>query len=293
MRILVIGRSGQVARALVERAGVEDVVAVGRPELDLLDPDAVARAIDAVAPDAIVNAAAYTAVDKAESEPDLAMAVNGVAPNRIAALARNRGLPFIHISTDYVFSGESGQPYRESDATGPLNVYGRSKLAGEEAVLAQGGRALIVRTCWVYSAQGQNFANTMLRLAAEGRDVVRVVDDQRGCPTYAGDIADALLSLARQADRIEQPSIVHFANEGVASWADFAEEIFARARAHGLPSASVERIATADYPTPARRPRCSALDTARMASLFGIEPRPWHDALIDFFEARRQGFTFR
>ncbi|MCI4679962.1 dTDP-4-dehydrorhamnose reductase [Rhodoblastus acidophilus] len=280
MRLIVTGTQGQVVRALQERGpaqGVE-IVAVGRPEFDLADPASVARALGGVEGDAIINAAAYTAVDKAETEEELATRINGAGAGAVARFAAARGLPLLHISTDYVFDGALDRPWREDDSTGPIGAYGRSKLAGEQAVAAADPRATILRTAWVYAPFGANFVRTMLRLG-ETREEVSVVADQRGAPTAALDIADALIAIARR--RLAEPTnpafsgIFHMSGSGEASWADFAEEIFAEAERHGRKPVRVRRIATADYPTPARRPANSRLDNSKLAKVFGVALPDW------------------
>ena len=275
MKILVIGRSGQVARALAERGGAAEIHTAGRPEVDLTAPGTIARALDAAAPDVVVNAAAYTAVDAAESDEAAARALNAEGPGRLAERCAADGVPLIHISTDYVFDGTLDRPYREDDPIAPKSVYGRTKAEGEAAVRAAGGRHLIARTAWVYSPFGKNFVKTMLRLGAE-RDTLPVVDDQRGNPTSAADIADALLGLVDQAAAWpEGGEIVHVAGTGETTWRDFAEAITAT-----LPHPPVVKgIATADYPTPARRPANSRLDTTRLKTRYGIELPRWEDSL--------------
>jgi dTDP-4-dehydrorhamnose reductase len=279
MRVFVAGSRGQVARALVERAGMRHGVVVGafgRPEFDLAAPSpAHAETIAAFAPDVIVNAAAWTAVDKAESEEAAALRLNAEAPGELAAVADRLGVPFLHLSTDYVFAGDKPGPYVETDATGPLGAYGRTKLAGEQAVAAAAPRHLILRTAWVHSPWGANFVRTMLRLA-ETRDELGVVADQRGAPTYAPDIADALLDLSLRVAAHDGPwGVYHLASAGECVWADFAERVFARSAALGGPSARVRRITTADYPTPARRPANSRLDCGRLLGQFGLALPDW------------------
>ncbi|KPH81496.1 dTDP-4-dehydrorhamnose reductase [Bosea vaviloviae] len=284
MRIVVTGREGQVARALVERAAGAGamLVAVGRPELDLERPETIGPALAAARPDVIVNAAAYTAVDLAESAEATALAVNGAGAGEVAAAASRLGVPVIQISTDYVFDGGLGRPYREDDATGPISAYGRSKLAGEQAVAAATPDHAILRTAWVYSPFGRNFVRTMLRLGTE-RSEVGVVADQIGSPTSALDIADAVLAVARNL--VERPDdaalrgIFHMAAQGEASWAEVAEAAFADAKAAGRKPVQVKRIATSDYPTPARRPANSRLDGARLASIHGVSLPHWRGSL--------------
>ena len=280
MRIAVTGRSGQVVTSILERApGGVEIVTLGRPELDLADPATIGPAIAAAAPDLIVSAAAYTAVDKAESEPGLAQAINGIAPGLIGEAAAARDIPVIHLSTDYVFAGDKPAPYVETDPTGPATAYGRSKLEGEQALARATGNHLILRTAWVYSPFGGNFVKTMLRLA-ESRDEVRVVADQQGCPTSALDIADAILALApRLADRQAPRGVFHLVGSGEANWACFAEAIFAASAAQGGPSARVVPITTAEYPTPARRPANSRLATDKLRAAYGLALPHWRDSL--------------
>jgi dTDP-4-dehydrorhamnose reductase len=285
MRILVTGREGQVATALAEAgpaAGVT-VITCGRPELDLEKPETIAPVIESHKPDVVVNAAAWTAVDQAEAEPERCHAVNAAGAGHVAAAARRAGAPVIQISTDYVFAGDLDRAYREDDPTGPTGVYGASKLAGERAVAAASPDHAILRTAWVYAPIGKNFVRTMLRLA-ESRDEVGVVADQFGAPTYAPDIAAATLDVARlllaRRDATDQRGIFHLAASGeTASWADFAEAIFAGAARRGAKPAAVRRIGTSDYPTPARRPANSRLDCNLLASVYGVRLPDWRDGL--------------
>lgn len=284
MRIAVTGRTGQVVQSLLARAAAAGVavIPVGRPELDLEQPASSLQALAAAEPDCIVNAAAYTAVDKAEAEPDLAMRVNGFGAGAVAAAAAALGVPLIQISTDYVFDGLSPRPWRESDATAPLGAYGRSKLAGEQAVAASTDDYAILRTAWVYSPYGGNFVKTMLRLA-ETRDELGVVADQFGSPTSAPDLAEAIIAVAKAL--VARPGdaslrgVFHAAGSGEASWADLAEAVFAASVALGGPSASVKRITTADYPTPARRPANSRLDCSLLAERHGLRLPLWQDSV--------------
>ena len=282
MRILVTGKHGQVATALRERApeGVE-VVALGRPELDLADPGSIRDAFDAAVADVVVNAAAFTAVDKAEAEEELATRINGDGAGRVADAARGLGAPIIQLSTDYVFDGALGRPYREEDPVGPIGAYGRSKLVGEEAVGDANPRSAILRTAWVYSPFGANFVKTMLRLG-ETRREVRVVADQIGSPTSALDIADAIFEIARQlleAPAAEKYGVFHMTGAGEASWAEFAQAIFTQAHTLGRPAVQVIPIPAAEYPTPARRPANSRLDGARLERDYGIVLPHWRDSL--------------
>ncbi len=286
MRILVTGHRGQVARSLAERAptGGREVVLLGRPELDLAgDVNAIAASIERARPDAIVSAAAYTAVDRAESDPDLAFAVNERGAGAIAAEAERLSVPLIHLSTDYVFDGLKDEPYTEEEATAPTGVYGASKLAGEQAVLAAHDNVVVLRTAWVYSPFGANFVRTMLRLATD-RDELRVVSDQRGNPTSALDIADGILAVAenlRNDDDPLQRGIFHMTATGEASWAEFAEQIFAASAELGGPTANVSPITTAEYPSPAKRPPNSRLDCTKLARMHGIRLPDWRGSTKD------------
>ncbi len=284
MRIAVTGKTGQVVTSLLERgaAAGHEMIALGRPELDLADPASVARALEAAAPDAIVSAAAYTAVDKAESESDLAHAINGHGAGAVAQAAKALGVPLVHVSTDYVFDGTLDRPYAESDPTGPTGVYGASKLSGEQAVLAaHGDNSVILRVAWVYSPFGGNFVKTMLRLAGD-RDEVSVVADQVGNPTSALEIADGILLVATNLVSDSSPALrgtFHMTASGEASWAEFAEGIFAASVARGGPSASVRHITTAEYPTPAARPANSRLDCGLIARVHGVTLPDWRGSL--------------
>ena len=284
MRLVVTGREGQIVRSLLERSVGTDVqvVPVGRPELDLVGaPQAIIAAVVQSQPDLVVSAAAYTHVDKAESERDLAFAVNEAGPRCLAKAAKDLHVPLVHISTDYVFDGSKPAPYVEDDPTGPNGVYGASKLAGEHAVLAENPNSTVLRTAWVYSPFGANFPKTMLRLARD-REQVSVVDDQRGNPTSALDIADAILRVAANLRGNDDPAlrgVFHMTGDGEASWAEFAEAVFAVSREYGGPSALVRRIATADYPTPAKRPANSRLDSTKLARAHGVTLPPWQSSL--------------
>jgi len=277
MRILVIGHAGQVATALRERgeATGRDVVCRGRPEADLLDPASLTRAVDEVAPTVVVNAAAYTAVDAAEEDEAAARALNATGPGVLANLCAARGIPFAHISTDYVFDGTLDRPYREDDPVAPQSAYGRTKAAGEAAVAQAGGKALVLRTAWVYAPFGKNFVRTMLRVGAE-RDHLRVVDDQFGNPTSALDIADAILALSeRTGEWPDGPDILHLAGAGETNWHAFAEAIFSFSPHHPR----VEAIPTSAYPTPARRPANSCLDCGKLLTTYGIALPHWRDSV--------------
>jgi dTDP-4-dehydrorhamnose reductase len=278
MRLLVFGETGQVARELA-RAGAargHAVEALGRGRADLADADACAAAIAGAQADVVINAAAYTAVDRAESEPDLAYAVNGAAPGAMALACAARGLPLLHVSTDYVFDGTPGRPWTEDDPTAPLGAYGASKLMGEQAVAEAGGDHVILRTAWVFSAHGGNFVKTMLRLGAE-RDRLRVVDDQVGSPTPARAIADALVTIAEAWSAGRGVSgVFHFAGRPAVSWCGFARAIFEE---RGGPAPEVEAIPSSEYPTPARRPLNSVLDCRRITVEYGIGQPDWRAGL--------------
>jgi dTDP-4-dehydrorhamnose reductase len=274
MSILVIGKTGQVAREL---AKLPDVICVGREEADLTAPEQVSHAIHAYTPSAVINAAAYTAVDRAEDEEALATLINGDAPGVMARDCAVLGIPFVHISTDYVLDGGGTRPWQPDDATGPLGAYGRSKLTGENKVRAAGGAYAILRTSWVVSAHGNNFAKTMLRLGAE-RDVLNIVADQIGGPTAAKDIARACHSMAQQlVESPDRAGTYHFAGGPDCSWADFARAIFDQA---GL-TCAVTDIPTSAYPTPAERPLNSRMDCTATETVFGIKRPDWQASLTD------------
>ena len=275
MTLLVFGRTGQVATEL--RARAPGATYLGRAEADLADPAACAAAIRAARPEAVINAAAYTAVDKAETEEDLAMRVNGAAPGAMAEACAELGVPFVQISTDYVFDGSGTAPWRPEDPMGPLGAYGRTKLAGEDAVRGAGGVHAILRTSWVFSAHGANFLITMLRLS-ETRDQLTIVADQVGGPTPAGGIAEACLTIAAAlAADPGKSGTYHYAGAPDVSWADFACEIFAISGR----SVTVEPIPSMEYPTPAARPANSRLDCSTLASQFGITRPDWKQAVRD------------
>ena len=280
--ILVFGKTGQVARELQQLGAL---MALGREEANLSDPQACADAIRHHSPDAVINAAAYTAVDQAEDEEAVATVINGDAPTAIAKACAELGIPFVHISTDYVFEGTGKDPWQPQDQTAPQNAYGRSKLAGETGIADSGGTYAILRTSWVVSAYGTNFIKTMLRLSAT-RDVLNIVGDQIGGPTPARDIATACLQMAEQL--IKEPSksgIYHFSGTPDVSWADFARDIFEQAEK----SLTVTPIPTTDYRTPAKRPLNSSMDCTATKRVFGIERPDWITGLktiLDDLEAR-------
>jgi len=287
MKILLIGKDGQLGEelhTLLPDLGM--VKAVGRAELDLTQPDAIRQLIQEIEPQVIVNAAAYTAVDKAESEPDLAHAINGTAPTVMAEMAQEVGATLIHVSTDYVFDGQKNTPYLESDPTNPLGVYGQSKLAGEEGIRSQCDRHFILRTAWVYGTGGKgNFVKTMLRLGKE-REELRVVMDQVGSPTWTGDLASTIVQCVNKAEGQTESDgslfgTYHVTNSGAISWYDFAIAIFEEAAQIGIPL-SIQRvlpITTAEYPTPARRPAYSVLSQQKTATLLGSPQPHWRQGL--------------
>ncbi len=285
MRVLVTGREGQLARGLLEAAdgaGVQ-VIAVGRPELDLVDGKSVAAAVARERPDVVVNAAAYTAVDKAETEPAVARAINALGAEQVARACAAHSVPIIHISTDYVFDGTKLGAYFEDDPTGPINVYGRTKLEGEQRVVEACERHLILRTGWLHSRWGANFVKTMLRLAAT-RPSIGVVDDQFGSPTYTPDLASVVLATAARI--VADPAgmrwgIYHAVGGGETTRLGFAREIFRCAAQQGLPVAEVTAIATSAYPTPARRPANSRLNCDRLRSQLGLELPDWRVGVQD------------
>ncbi|MFN3630546.1 MAG: dTDP-4-dehydrorhamnose reductase [Casimicrobiaceae bacterium] len=295
MKLLITGAGGQLGRALARRlAQRHEIAALDRQELDLTDGRAIAQALATHRPEVVLNCAAYTAVDRAEREREAAFAVNAAAPAWLGQAAAERGIILIHFSTDYVFDGELGRAeqrgYREDDPTGPLGVYGESKLAGERAVLAHPGHG-VLRLAWVYGNEGANFMKTMLRLAAE-RNHLRVVADQWGVPNYTGDLADAvarMLDRPREALRMrlqEAGGLYHLSALGPTTWHGFASEIVRRG---GFASrVVVEAITTADYPTPARRPAWSVLDPARFAAAFDWQPPAWQAGLARCFAERSQ-----
>jgi dTDP-4-dehydrorhamnose reductase len=282
--MVVTGRNGQIVRSLADRArgSAFEVVPLGRPKLDLTaSEEAIISAIEAARPDIVISAAAYTAVDKAESEPELAFAINEAGARVVARAAQSLGVPLIHLSTDYVFDGTKALPYAENNPPNPTGVYGSSKLAGEQAVLAEHDNCAVLRTAWVYSTFGSNFVKTMLRLASD-RDEIGVVADQRGNPTNALDIADGILAVASNLVTGTDPAqrgIFHMSAHEEASWAEFAEAIFAASADAGGPAASVRRITTADYPTPARRPVNSRLDCAKIDRVHGVRLPSWRQSL--------------
>ena len=285
-RILITGGSGQVGHCL--KAQLEGCAELSVPDssaLNIADRRSVRQAVETFRPDYIINAAAYTAVDKAESDAERAFAVNRDGARYLAEAAEAAGAAMLHISTDYVFNGAGRAPYDEAAPTAPQNIYGASKLAGEQAVLAACRRAVVMRTSWVFGAHGQNFVKTMLRLGRE-RDSLGIVADQYGAPTAAADITAALITIVRRhtpEQLAERAGIYHYCGSPYASWFEFAETIFAEAAAQGVLAKipAVKPIATADYPTPAKRPADSRLDCGKIRTVFGIGPCDWHSALSD------------
>ncbi|MEO1493932.1 MAG: dTDP-4-dehydrorhamnose reductase [Pseudomonadota bacterium] len=272
--ILVFGETGQVARSLADLSGPREMVFLDRTHADLSDPATCAAQILRHSPSVVINAAAYTAVDRAEEEEALALTINGHAPGAMAQLCAGEGIPFLHISTDYVFAGTGEAAHKVGDPVDPQNAYGRTKLAGEDAVRAAGGPHAILRTSWVFSEYGANFVKTMLRLS-ETRDALNVVDDQIGGPTPARGIAAALLTMADAMRDGQGGGTYHYAGAPATSWAGFARETFARAGR----DVAVTGIPTADYPTPAARPLNSRLDCATLDTDFGLQPADWQAEL--------------
>jgi dTDP-4-dehydrorhamnose reductase len=282
LRLVVTGLNGQVVSSLIARAPRDiEIIAVGRPQLELSRRDAVVASLRHARCDAIINAAAYTQVDKAESEPDLAMRVNGDGAGNVAYAAAELHVPLLHLSTDYVFDGLLEIPYQETDETNPTSVYGRSKLMGEEQIQSIHPQHIILRTSWVYSPYGANFLKTMLRLGAD-RDEIGVVADQLGNPTSALDIAEALIKIAKRLYENTSNSLYgtfHMSGEGEASWADMAQAIFEFAETRGRKPVYVRRILTQDYPTAARRPMNSRLDNSKLERIYGIKLPHWRVSL--------------
>lgn len=298
MRILVTGREGQLVRSLAELASGDPdltLIPLGRPELDLEITGDIAGNVARAAPDLILNAAAYTAVDQAEDEPERAALLNEAAPAALAEAARTMGIPIIHLSTDYVFDGASPCPYAEDAPTSPIGVYGRTKLAGEERVRNANPDHVIVRTAWVYSPFGRNFLKTMMTLA-QSRDQVSVVCDQHGNPTSALDLADGLLTMIRgwrKDGGTASGQIYHLAGSGAATWFEFAELIMAQCARLGLPTAAVTPIKAIEWPTRARRPANSLLDCSKFTADFGFRMPRWQDSAIAAIEriAAEQGLA--
>ena len=287
--VLLIGKVGQVGWELRRTlAPIARLTCVDFPEIDLTSSDSVCRRVRDTRPTIVLNAAAYTAVDKAESEPDKAMQINGVAPGILAEEAKKLGALLVHYSTDYVFDGTKTAPYVETDSPNPLGAYGRSKQAGDEAVRAVGGAYLIFRLCWVYGARGQNFMLTMTRLARE-REKLRVVDDQTGCPTWSRMIAEATAHALKQAVAAQDMSALigtyHLASSGTTTWHGFADAIIKLLPAEAKKCTSVEAISSAEYPTPTKRPSYSVLACDKLERTFGLRLPHWEDSLTQVLEA--------
>lgn len=279
MKLLCIGQSGQVAQALREQSAVQgvDCICIGRPQIDLANTENLNTVLDRFAPSIVVNAAAYTAVDAAEHDEQAAFAVNAEGPVALAAHCAQLDIPLVHISTDYVFDGTADRAYVETDPVSPLGVYGASKLAGEIAVRNAGPKHVILRTAWIYSPFGKNFVKTMLRLAKQN-GAASVVDDQFGCPTNALDIADVVLTIGRAISRTPEPTqfgTFHYAGSDACSWADVAALVFDIYSERTGCKIELNRISTSEYPTPARRPSNSCLNTGKMEQAFGVQPRAW------------------
>lgn len=295
-RILLTGSNGQVGNALrATLAPLGNVLATDRSSLDLASPDSIRALIRDCKPGLIVNAAAYTAVDRAETEADLAMAVNGIAPGVLAEEAKRLGAVLVHYSTDYVFDGTKSAAYSETDTPNPLSVYGKTKLSGEQAIQAVGGAHYILRTSWVYAAAGANFLNTMLRLARE-RPELRIVDDQTGAPTWARAIAEMTVRMLPAVADGKDPhyGLYHMTATGTVSWFGFAQAIFAAAQKidHTITIPQLIPITAAEYPLPAQRPANSRLDTARLEKIFGIKPDPWPAMLEQCLRDKAPGGRF-
>jgi dTDP-4-dehydrorhamnose reductase len=287
MRLYVVGSEGQVARSLREAAAHDKNIVFGysaRPHVDLLRPSSIKKALDDFRPDLVINPAAYTAVDKAESEPDQAFALNRDGARAVAAAAAEQDVPIIHLSTEYVFDGNKQGAYVESDPVDPQSVYGRSKLEGELAVAEANPKHIVLRTSWVYAPFGSNFVRTMLRLSAE-RERLRVVDDQVGCPTYAPDIATAIIAMARtfasNGWNSRFAGVIHIAGPDALTWCGFAREIIQGAAERGGRSVPIEPISTSEYPTPAIRPANSRLSTSRLETMFDLRLGAMKDSLAN------------
>lgn len=280
-KILVLGASGQLGSSLCNELG-QHAIGLSSKDIDFCNPDKVAAVLCDFNPEFIINAAAYTAVDKAEEEESRAHLINADCPKVLAAIAKTKNIPLIHFSTDYVFSGEGSSPWKENDKTSPLNAYGRTKLEGEKAIEEVGGKYLIFRTSWLYSETGNNFVKTMLRLGKE-KEVISVVDDQIGAPTYAFDLAKVVIKVLEQAKQTDSfiSGIFHVANIGTTTWFEFAEEIFkyVSSKEINLKIREVKPIKSSEFPSTANRPLNSRLDCSKLRDTFGIEMPEWKDAL--------------
>jgi len=288
MKLLIIGANGQLGWELGKRGSRQgfNTDCVDLPEFNITDQAQVAVQIEKSAPNMVINASAYTAVDKAESESELAFAVNEKGPLYLADACTAHGIPMVHVSTDYVFSGDKETPYLETDPVSPMGVYGQSKAAGEDAVRNRLKSHIIIRTAWLYGIKGQNFVKTMLQLGKE-RKTIRVVADQYGCPTYAADLADAILAIAGQVGNglKSKWGTYHYCGRGSTTWHGFAEAIFEMAKPLiSLKVRNVESISTDAYPTPVKRPVNSVLDCRRIQKEFGIRNRPWKESLVEMLK---------
>ena len=285
--LLILGGNGQLGRAFQKLC--PEAVFLDRESADMSKPESLRPVIDKVDPSAIINATAYTQVDKAEEEEALADKVNAESPKVVAQYCKDKLIPFVHFSTDYVFDGSGDAPWTEDDEPRPLNAYGRSKLKGEEAIRALKGHHLIFRTSWVYDAQGKNFLNTILRLASE-REELKIIDDQFGAPTYAPHLAAGSVAALIEAQNHQRfpSSVFHMCGAGVTSWHGFASAIIAEATKIGLPVnvKNIKPIPATEYPLPARRPYNSRLDCTKALSMFGVELPPWQDALAECMELK-------
>ena len=284
--ILVTGASGQLGHALTQHANDPNISVQGhdRAALDITDKEAVNRIVSSAKPDVVINAAAYTAVDKAESDGEAAYAINRDGPLNLALVCAQLGVPLIHVSTDYVFDGKKQTPYSETDATSPLGVYGASKFAGEEAIRETCEHHIILRTAWLYGVHGKNFVKTMLRLS-ESQNTLRVVNDQHGSPTFTGDLAAGILEIVSRLINKDVPvngfGTFHSANAGQTTWQGFAQKIIELAEPTTGKKPTVNGIATSEYPTPAQRPANSVLDCSKLSETYGVTLRPWDQALTD------------
>lgn len=285
MRLLITGSQGQVARAFIDIApGQKDIeaCAIGRPGLDICNTPTIERALSEIKPDIVINTAAYTAVDDAEGDEGRAMALNRDGAGMLAAAAAKRGVPILHLSTDYVFDGAKSAPYVEDDATGPASAYGRTKLEGEHAVAAANPQHVILRTAWVYSPWGKNFVKTILTHAGKGTPL-KVVNDQIGSPTYAPHLVEAILDVARRITSARGTDVAwgvyHAAGSGTASWYEVAREILDQSKVSGGPTTSLSPIGTDGYPTRAKRPANSRLDCSKLSRAFGVTQPDWHEGV--------------
>lgn len=290
MKILILGCQGQLGKCLSDQLKTTqyEVIPSTRNEIDISELGSLKEKITAIGPDVIINSAAYTAVDKAESDEDMAYLINHLAVENLAVLCADLACRLIHVSTDYVFDGTSSKPYIENDPTSPQGVYGKSKLKGELAIRSSGCKFLIIRTAWVFSEYGNNFLKTMLRLGSE-RDAISVVCDQIGSPTYAQDIAKAIVQMLSGLDNMSESGTYHFCGDRQCSWFEFASEIFAQAKLRGIKTPGVlEPIDSSEFPTPAKRPVFSVLDSSKIQNEFGIAPSDWRSGITDVLDSLRK-----